>query len=96
MIYDCGEVDLKPADILVLYSDGITEAAGVDGEEFGFERLVELVKELRGKSLDEIRDTVLATVRDFAGTDLQDDMTLVIFKVEGQDEVGLPRLETRG
>ena len=44
---------LAPGDVLVAYSDGITEAAG-DAEQFGEERLVEVVREHASRSPDEI------------------------------------------
>ena len=80
--YECGSVDLGDSDVLVVYSDGITEAAGLDDEEFGSDRLTEVVKGCRDKSIREIREAILRAVEQWAGTELQDDMTLVVVKVD--------------
>ncbi len=82
--YECGSVNLRDSDVLVLYSDGITEAAGLDGEEFGSGRLTEIVGNTRDKSIGEIRESILTAVEQWAGTEQQDDMTLVVVKVDEQ------------
>jgi sigma-B regulation protein RsbU (phosphoserine phosphatase) len=96
--YDCGEVNLQPSDIVVLYSDGITEAACADGEEFGLERLTELVEGARDRPVGEIRDMILAAVRQWVGNELElhDDMTLVIFEVEEPELAASRRTEGKG
>lgn len=78
--FDTGAVSLDPADTLVLYSDGITEAATVNGEEFGESRLEEVVKAHCGKPLAEIQAQVLAAVRQWSGSSAEDDMTLMFVR----------------
>ncbi len=73
-----GAVCLKPGDTLVLYSDGITEAASKAGEEFGEERLEGLVKSLCGRPLAEIQENILTRVRQWSAGVPEDDMTLMI------------------
>jgi len=69
---------LAPGDIMVLYTDGITEAPNEDGKEFSGARLGDTVRYLQGRSAKEINDGVLDAVRNFAGTaDQRDDLTLV-------------------
>ena len=70
---------LKKGDIVFLGSDGIIEA-GV-GERFGSERLKQLVSQNRNKSADDIADSVLKAVFDFAKP--HDDVSLLILKVKG-------------
>ncbi len=82
--YECGSVELETSDVLVLYSDGITEAEGSNGEEFGSSRLTEVVRNSRDKSIREIRESILRAVEQWAGTEPHDDMTLVVVKVEEQ------------
>ncbi|HUV14302.1 MAG TPA: PP2C family protein-serine/threonine phosphatase [Acidobacteriota bacterium] len=82
--YEFGNVELRTSDVLVLYSDGITEAAGSDGEEFGFGRLIEVVTNSRSKSTEETRESILTAVEQWAGREQDDDMTLVVVKVEKQ------------
>jgi phosphoserine phosphatase RsbU/P len=78
--FQTGELTLKCDDLLVLYSDGITEAASRKGEEFGEERLRALIEQHAGKPLAEIQTTILEAVRNWAGDELEDDMTLLMVR----------------
>jgi sigma-B regulation protein RsbU (phosphoserine phosphatase) len=78
--FEMGEVRLKTRDILVLYSDGITEAGEIDGEEFGEGRLEAAVTASRHKTVAEIKSGVLEAVRNWSGKEQEDDMTLVIVR----------------
>jgi phosphoserine phosphatase RsbU/P len=74
-------VELEPGDLLVFYTDGITEPENAYGEMFGEERLTELL--VRNADLDEaeIVTAVTDAVRQWTGTDeLQDDMTLLLVR----------------
>jgi len=74
-------VDLRPGDVLVLYTDGVTEAINDHDEEFGEERLVKVITENRGESAATILDRILAAITAFAGDRPQhDDITLLILK----------------
>ncbi|MDQ7816860.1 MAG: SpoIIE family protein phosphatase [Melioribacteraceae bacterium] len=74
-------VNLNPGDLLVLFSDGITEAMNESGEEFEEEKLINLLLELHDRSTDEIIDTVLKSVNDFSGnSEPMDDKTIVVVK----------------
>jgi serine phosphatase RsbU (regulator of sigma subunit) len=76
-------VPLAPGDLCLLYTDGLTEAANPDGDLFGDERLATLVAAHADLSSDELRERILREVRAFAGsTAQQDDMTMVLLKVE--------------
>jgi sigma-B regulation protein RsbU (phosphoserine phosphatase) len=78
--FKMGELVLQPMDMLVLYSDGITEAATKDGEEFGEARLEAVISDNRHAPVAEIRERVLQAVRNWSGKDPEDDMTLVIVR----------------
>jgi len=78
--FEVGQVFLQPADVLILYSDGITEAAAADGEEFGEERLQTVVTKHRQEPLTGIQGRVLDAVREWSPKDPQDDMTLLIVR----------------
>ncbi len=70
-----------PGDVLVLYTDGITEAPNDDEKEFSGARLADAVRVLHGKSAGEINDGILENVRRFTGDAPQrDDLTLVTVK----------------
>ncbi len=77
------KVHLNPGDILVLYTDGVTEAEDHEGNFFGDERLCTLVKENANHRPDEIIDNILKQVRLFRGSqNFQDDVSLVVMKIE--------------
>jgi sigma-B regulation protein RsbU (phosphoserine phosphatase) len=66
-----------PGDVLVLYTDGITETANEDGKEFSGARLADCVRALHGRSPKELNDGILEAVQRFAGDMPQrDDLTL--------------------
>jgi sigma-B regulation protein RsbU (phosphoserine phosphatase) len=72
---------LAAGDLLCLYSDGITEAAAGDDEEFGLERLVELLREGRTRPVAELRAGIEAAVEAFtAGEPQGDDQTLLLIR----------------
>ena len=78
--FQAGDVLLQHGDLLVLYSDGITEAESQGGEEFGESRLQAVVEENRDRPVAEIQERVLDAVRDWSGDEPADDMTLLIVK----------------
>jgi len=79
--YEDGSVELEPGDVLVLYTDGITEALNAREEEFGEERLVEVVRSVGHRSSSEIVQAIQQAVEDFTGgTPQADDFTLVVVK----------------
>ena len=81
--YERGMVTLEPGDLLVLYTDGITEALrngdSVRREEFGPDRLLEVVRAHRGYPAEKILDAIFQSVDDWtAGTPAFDDRTAVV------------------
>jgi sigma-B regulation protein RsbU (phosphoserine phosphatase) len=79
--YEEGRTQLEADDLLVIYSDGITEAEREPGEEYGEERLVELVRKHRDLSAHEIREVIFKDVDEWTGQNERgDDQTLVIMK----------------
>ena len=83
--YEEGRTVLGPGDDLVLYTDGITEAANADEEMFGEERLEVLLREHRHRSAREIEEHVYSGIRDFVGAAAQsDDLTMVVVKLSAE------------
>jgi phosphoserine phosphatase RsbU/P len=75
-------LDLRHGDLLVLYTDGVTEAFNDLNEAFGEERLKDFVLANRAKPAREVLDGLIAEIRRFAGSAAQsDDITLVVVKV---------------
>lgn len=79
--YDEATISLNTNDILIVFSDGITEAMNKDEEEFDEPRLIELIKASKGKSSEELIDLIFNEVNNFSkGQPQSDDMTIVIIK----------------
>lgn len=79
--YEVGETRLKTGDSLVIYSDGVTEANNLREEEFGIERLTEVVGKNVKSSASGMRDKVESALSAFTQTaPANDDITLVIVK----------------
>lgn len=75
-------MDISPGDVLVLYTDGFTEAINWRKEEFGEERLLELIEQNRGKRAVEIVASIEEEIQSFVGeTSQRDDMTMVVVKI---------------
>lgn len=71
---------MKPGDVLVLYTDGISETENINGEPFGKERIMDVLNRKEG-SAQEIVDAIMNDLRDFAGFEkLDDDITVLILK----------------
>lgn len=74
---------IEPGDLLVVFSDGIAEANNPREEEFGEQRLLEVLRGNFTLPVAGIREKVLAAVREFAaGTPAADDLTLVVARFE--------------
>jgi putative ABC transport system permease protein len=82
MSYEEATVDLCPGDVLLAYTDGVTEAHNPDDDEFGEDRLKALLAEVAHLSADEIRvrisSELKAWIRD---AEQYDDLTFVVMKV---------------
>jgi serine phosphatase RsbU (regulator of sigma subunit) len=82
-------VAVLPGDLMVVFSDGILEAANALDEEFGEERILAAVEENWAGSPTQICDAVLARVRVFLGKELpHDDQTLMVVRLQGVAKSG--------
>lgn len=84
MAYAEGEVDLEPGDVLVLYTDGITEAEDAVGEFFGEEGLQKTIEGCHGGTANEIVSCIRQAVSRFARGAQADDMTLIVVRRGGE------------
>ncbi|HZD77466.1 MAG TPA: PP2C family protein-serine/threonine phosphatase, partial [Acidobacteriaceae bacterium] len=90
LTYDEGTVTLDPGDILIAYSDGVTEPENEFGE-FGEQRLIELVQRHRHLALAAISSQVMQSLRAWIGDQEQpDDITLVLARQTAIHPNGLP------
>jgi len=77
-------IELNPGDVFVLYTDGVVESRNPEGEEYGYDRLMESINNNRHEDASDIHDAVLRDLRQFMGNEqYDDDMTLVVIKWHG-------------
>jgi sigma-B regulation protein RsbU (phosphoserine phosphatase) len=77
--WEQGVAQLAPGDMLVLYTDGITEAQNANGTSLGEERLLKSIRDNLGRPAGEVQDAILADVQSFVSdTPQSDDIALVI------------------
>jgi sigma-B regulation protein RsbU (phosphoserine phosphatase) len=76
-------IELQKEDLLVLYTDGITEAVNLQNQEFGRERLIKLSQQVNTLPVKEIVQEIRQGLEEFSeGKSLADDTTLVICKIK--------------
>jgi len=80
-------VTLKPSDILVLYTDGITEAGNETGQELGREQLLEWARRAPVDSPRALGEDLLQRLELFRGTIRNDDETLVVLQREEESRL---------
>lgn len=79
--YEIQTVSIEKGDILVLFTDGITEALDIHDEEYGDDRFLELMSDCQHKSAQDILDLIFGDTHRFSGEAPQaDDMTVVVIK----------------
>lgn len=79
--YEERAVVLNPQELVVFYTDGVTEMFNNAGEQFGVERLIEVVRENKEKRSHEILQAVYDEVKQFASSDhVFDDFTMIVLK----------------
>ncbi len=80
-IYEEETLQLEDGDMLVVFSDGVTEALNTAGEEFGEERLLPCIEGYRSSPPEMLLDRILAAVRTFAASAAQnDDVTALVLR----------------
>ena len=79
--YPVSTIDLDPGDLLLMCSDGVTETVDHQGNEFGFERLEELIVSLTGESPREVQRKVEDRLeKHAAGARPSDDLTMIVLQ----------------
>ena len=82
-MYEEETVALQPGDVLVIYSDGVSEAMNPDGQQFGDEKIREVIAAHRNRPAAGIIDALVKAVRAHADTAPQaDDMTLIVVRTK--------------
>jgi sigma-B regulation protein RsbU (phosphoserine phosphatase) len=81
--YESAEIDLKPGDLIVFFTDGVTEAMSPDQtEEYETERLKDCIRKNRDKPSQEIQDAIIADINAFSNNIQYDDITIIVLKVD--------------
>jgi len=79
-ICELASADLTAGDVLVLYTDGVTEAENLLGEEFGLERLLATVRHGYSLSAEDLMVSIYNAAADFCGDHFNDDATILVVK----------------
>jgi len=86
------EADLKPGDLYIFFTDGVTETKNRFNEDFGTDRLKNIILKAKDKNVNDILDSILYNIQIFKETaEPDDDLSLMIIKVkaeEGETEAG--------
>jgi sigma-B regulation protein RsbU (phosphoserine phosphatase) len=80
--YEQGDIESLSGDFLVLFTDGVTEAISASGEEFGEDRLIELLAAGHKLGATDLRDRIMTAVEEFTSGEPYDDATLMVVRVE--------------
>ncbi|HRC54893.1 MAG TPA: PP2C family protein-serine/threonine phosphatase [Kofleriaceae bacterium] len=82
--YSDEDTRLETGDVLVVYSDGVTEALNLAGEEYGDARLAEVTTAHRSAPLDQLLQSIITSVQTFAnGASQSDDVTVLVLRYLG-------------
>lgn len=74
--------EVEPGDLILMFTDGVTEATSPDGIQFGSDRALDVLRANRTRSAAEIVQTIHQSVRDYTGAEvLEDDSTVIVIKV---------------
>jgi phosphoserine phosphatase RsbU/P len=83
--YSGDQLEMKPGDTMMLYSDGVTEAHNVAGEEFGEERMVAVLKQHYQEAASVVLEKLIDEVKKFAhGAEQYDDVTALVVRYTGR------------
>jgi len=81
--YEQEVVQMQPGDVLIAFTDGLSEAHNTQGEEFDEERIKKALAASAGLSVNEIRDEMVRRVQEWcAGAPQHDDLTFIVMKVK--------------
>jgi sigma-B regulation protein RsbU (phosphoserine phosphatase) len=80
--YDEGVIRLRAGDRVLLFTDGLSEAVDENNEQFGEQRLIELLREHRHRTPEELKQIVFDAVAEFCGHNFRDDAALMIVGID--------------
>jgi sigma-B regulation protein RsbU (phosphoserine phosphatase) len=80
--YTQGEIQLRAGDRLLMFTDGLSEAVDKNNEQFGEQRLLDLLREQRHRTPEELKEIVFDAVAEFCGRNFRDDAALMIVGID--------------
>lgn len=80
--YAQSEIQLRAGDRLLLFTDGLSEAVDENNEQFGEQRLIDLLREQRHRTPEELKEIVFDAVAEFCGRNFRDDVALMIVGID--------------
>ena len=81
-IYKLAQTSLEPGDMVVLYTDGVTEAWDLQKKEYGLQRLRQRILEYANLNAEEIVEKIVKDIDSFAlGAEQHDDLSVVLLKI---------------
>lgn len=87
--YEEEDIQTQPGDLLFMYTDGINEAMNANREQFGYERIEDILREYADHSATDIIEAIQDAVEAFVGDcPLEDDLTMVVIRIlEGDNDI---------
>lgn len=87
-VFECGRVSLRTGDRIILYTDGLSEAASVDGEEFGETRIGAVCRSAWSLDPDAMIRALVDAIREHSAGELQDDLTVLVLALDKKGGTG--------
>lgn len=79
--YRCGTLTLNEGDLMLCFTDGLTEQTNENGEFFDSERLIDTIEAGLAQPIEQLRETIFAAVSQFGGLERSDDRTVMILRI---------------
>ena len=77
------KITMQPHDIVVFTTDGLLDSENLRGDRFGKDRVASIVVQNNSLNSKQVADTIFTRVEDFVSKELQDDVTVLVFKHNG-------------
>lgn len=76
------QIELHDGDRLILFTDGLTEAVDANNEQFGEQRLIDLLREHRRRSAEDLKEILFNAVEEFCNSTFRDDAALMVLEID--------------